>query len=215
MVLFEIIRYGDTTLEGRAFSSIRGGENGFVWASPNGRDILRVQLNNNSITVYSVRNIPFELSITTDTDMRKRVLATIQYDPAKRVARVNDNWLVAANGIQNRMISAQTLLVQSDFMSINIHGRSLRTEQQNRIDMRIDGGQTASLFFSRQELLHITHNGNNRCDLFWRYFNRIAENHVRRNRADQDRPNIHDGEPNENVEEASNQDADIPNVGQN
>lgn len=153
--------FGRSVIEGPNIVSIEEFRNGSFWASPDGVNVLRVVMTENGIlSIDKSRQIPFRISITTDTDDRHRILANIQYNPQSRSIEINNNWMVTEKCVFNRMINEQPPLQQGAFFSININRRTLRTIGQNRLDLQIGEGIIASLFFSRYELLFTTRNGN-------------------------------------------------------
>lgn len=108
-----------------------------------------IKLRDGCLCIGNNNKVPFGFSITRN----KMPLAVVQYDAD--ALKINTNWRVSQNGVENREIHTNPNLVVSTKLNFEIGGNGL-----GRLDLKIDDSGYAACVFATKELLFIKMNGN-------------------------------------------------------
>lgn len=148
-------------ISGRDFHPFVEGEIRNIVASPNNENAVKIHGRaNNSILLDNRSDVPFELTLTGYANNENHVYALCKYNPRIRAIEVNNNWTFNEFGVDNILISGHDTTDVSSFFNIRFHSSNFNENKMSRIDIRINQGAIASLFFTPTELLFINLDGN-------------------------------------------------------
>lgn len=143
--------YDDYIISGNDFASVQSGAMRRIVFSPNKKDAVSVsELRDGCLLINNENQVPFEFTISRE----HKVIAVVKHCGTDRVVRVNTNWRLTENGVENREIHTNPDLVRSTVLNIDVRCTGI-----GRIDLKVDESGFAACVFSR-ELLFVRMNGN-------------------------------------------------------
>lgn len=122
-----------------------------VFTPDNTHSLSICELRDGCLLVLNQAKIPFNFTISRN----HKVVATVNCVGSDAVLKINTNWRLSLDGIQNREIHTNPDLVMSPNLNIEIGGLGL-----GRIDLKVDDTGFAACAFSNKELLMVKMNGN-------------------------------------------------------
>lgn len=144
--------YGNFVISGNDFAQIRSDQLRRVVFSPDGNNaIVMVPLKDRTLLLTNETSSNFGFSISRN----HRVLAVVKYRRGTTSLLINNNWLLGANGVENRPINENPDLIHSQNMNIELNDPALA-----RVDFKIDDSGFACATFTDRDLLFVRMNGN-------------------------------------------------------
>lgn len=142
-----------------------------------GHDLLQIEKRGNFLYIDNPKNVSYQISVSVESKAKtQRMIAGIRFNPKLQLIEVNDNWLVGEKYIRNQVLDKdhrQSLIVQSQFINIELSQENFDDNINNRVDIQLMNGGPMSLCLSQYELLDVC-NGEKVFSLTQKFFNDIA-----------------------------------------
>lgn len=147
--------------------------------SPDSKHCISInQLPDGCLCIANNGKVPYAFTVSRE----RKVLANVTFNGNDSVLKINTNWRLTANGIENREIHSNPDLILSPLLNIDIGSNGL-----GRLDLKVDESGYGACVFSAKDLLFIKMNGNH---TFPRVESSIRSESIKMCMAAVDNPNI-------------------------
>lgn len=144
--------YDRFVLSGQDFAPVSSNDMRRIVFSPDGRhSISVVDLRDGTLLFTNETKTPFEFTIS----MNRRVAAVVKCSPAESTLKINSNWVVSRDGVQNYEIHNNPDLFMSTVINVDIEFDGVA-----RVDVKVNDSGCACCIFGEKDLLFVRMNGN-------------------------------------------------------